>query len=78
MDVYRKRMEIMLQDMFGEDCVSSKDSSVLCIMVDRKTANFSLDTRTADGEPRSEDEESLCEVVELAAQRLYGALSPVC
>ncbi|KAF4790477.1 Cleavage and polyadenylation specificity factor subunit 3 [Turdus rufiventris] len=45
MDVYRKRMEIMLQDMFGEDCVSSKDDSVLCITVDGKTANISLDTR---------------------------------
>ncbi|RMC17284.1 hypothetical protein DUI87_05863 [Hirundo rustica rustica] len=77
MDVYRKRMEIMLQDMFGEDCVSSKDDSVLCITVDGKTANISLDTRTVDCEPGSEDDESLREMVELAAQRLYDALSPV-
>ncbi|KAJ7398800.1 Cleavage and polyadenylation specificity factor subunit 3 [Pitangus sulphuratus] len=78
MDVYRKRMEIMLQDMFGEDCVSSKDGSVLCITVDGKTANISLETRTVDCEPGSEDDESLREMVELAAQRLYDALSPVC
>ncbi|KAM9616317.1 cleavage and polyadenylation specificity factor subunit 3 isoform 4-T4 [Morphnus guianensis] len=77
MEVYRKRMEIMLQDMFGEDCVSSKDGSVLCITVDGKTANISLDTRTVDCEPGSEDDESLREMVELAAQRLYDALSPV-
>lgn len=31
--------------MFGEDCVSSKDGSVLCITVDGKTANISLDNR---------------------------------
>lgn len=31
--------------MFGEDSVSSKDGSVLCITVDGKTANISLDTR---------------------------------
>uniref|UniRef100_A0A8C3K8Z0 Cleavage and polyadenylation specificity factor subunit 3 n=1 Tax=Calidris pygmaea TaxID=425635 RepID=A0A8C3K8Z0_9CHAR len=77
MDVYKKRMEIMLQDMFGEDCVSSKEGSVLCVTVDGKTANISLDTRTVDCEAGSDDDESLREMVELAAQRLYDALSPV-
>lgn len=77
MEEYRKRMEMMLQDMFGEDCVSSKEGSILCVTVDGKTANLSLETRTADCEPGSEDDESLREMVELAAQRLYDALSPV-
>ncbi|XP_050806705.1 cleavage and polyadenylation specificity factor subunit 3 isoform X3 [Gopherus flavomarginatus] len=45
MDVFSKRMEIMLQDMFGEDCVTAKDGSVLSVTVDGKTANISLDTR---------------------------------
>lgn len=34
--------------------------------------------QTVDCEPGSEDDESLREMVELAAQRLYDALSPVC
>ncbi|NWH49395.1 CPSF3 factor, partial [Fregata magnificens] len=70
-------IDLCFRDMFGEDCVSSKDGSVLCITVDGKTANISLDTRTVDCEPGSEDDESLREMVELAAQRLYDALSPV-
>uniref|UniRef100_A0A8C4Y1H1 Cleavage and polyadenylation specificity factor subunit 3 n=1 Tax=Gopherus evgoodei TaxID=1825980 RepID=A0A8C4Y1H1_9SAUR len=77
MDVFSKRMEIMLQDMFGEDCVTAKDGPVLSVTVDGKTANISLDTRTAECEPGNEDDESLREMVELAAQRLYDALSPV-
>lgn len=36
---------LCFRDMFGEDCVSSKDGSVLCVTVDGKTANVSLDTR---------------------------------
>ncbi|EMP42013.1 Isoamyl acetate-hydrolyzing esterase 1 like protein [Chelonia mydas] len=62
--------------MFGEDCVSAKDGFVLSVTVDGKTANISLDTRTAECEPGNEDDESLREMVELAAQRLYDALSP--
>nr|XP_032633349.1 cleavage and polyadenylation specificity factor subunit 3-like [Chelonoidis abingdonii] len=77
MDVFSKRMEIMLQDMFGEDCVTAKDGSILSVTVDGKTANISLDTRIAECEPGNEDDESLREMVELAAQRLYDALSPV-
>uniref|UniRef100_A0A8C9F490 Cleavage and polyadenylation specificity factor subunit 3 n=1 Tax=Pavo cristatus TaxID=9049 RepID=A0A8C9F490_PAVCR len=68
---------LCFRDMFGEDCVSSKEGSILCVTVDGKTANLSLETRTADCEPGSEDDESLREMVELAAQRLYDALSPV-
>ncbi|XP_049760544.1 cleavage and polyadenylation specificity factor subunit 3 isoform X2 [Loxodonta africana] len=77
MHVYSKRLEIMLQDIFGEDCVSVKDGSILSVTVDGKTANINLDTRTVECEEGSEDDESLREMVELAAQRLYEALTPV-
>ncbi|KAL7988043.1 hypothetical protein Chor_006962 [Crotalus horridus] len=75
---YHKKMEIMLQDIFGEDCVSTKKDNVLSITVDGKTANLSLDTRTVDHEPGCEDDdETLREMVELAAQRLYDAITPI-
>ncbi|KAL2773554.1 cleavage and polyadenylation specificity factor subunit 3 isoform b, partial [Daubentonia madagascariensis] len=45
MHVYSKRLEIMLQDIFGEDCVSVKDDSILSVTVDGKTANLNLETR---------------------------------
>ncbi|XP_012582824.1 PREDICTED: cleavage and polyadenylation specificity factor subunit 3, partial [Condylura cristata] len=77
MHVYSKRLEIMLQDIFGEDCVSVKDGSILGVTVDGKTANINLETRTVECEEGSEDDESLREMVELAAQRLYEALTPV-
>uniref|UniRef100_A0A2K6MJV7 Cleavage and polyadenylation specific factor 3 n=1 Tax=Rhinopithecus bieti TaxID=61621 RepID=A0A2K6MJV7_RHIBE len=77
MHVYSKRLEIMLQDIFGEDCVSVKDDSILSVTVDGKTANLNLETRTVECEEGSEDDESLREMVELAAQRLYEALTPV-
>lgn len=67
----------MLQDIFGEDCVSVKDDSVLSVTVDGKTANINLETRAVECEEGSEDDESLREMVELAAQRLYEALTPV-
>lgn len=38
---------------------------------------FFFCSQTVDCEPGSEDDESLREMVELAAQRLYDALSPV-
>uniref|UniRef100_A0A8C0Q6X2 Cleavage and polyadenylation specificity factor subunit 3 n=1 Tax=Canis lupus familiaris TaxID=9615 RepID=A0A8C0Q6X2_CANLF len=47
MHVYSKRLEIMLQDIFGEDCVSVKDGSVLSVTVDGKTANINLETRVS-------------------------------
>uniref|UniRef100_A0A2K5IZK5 Cleavage and polyadenylation specificity factor subunit 3 n=1 Tax=Colobus angolensis palliatus TaxID=336983 RepID=A0A2K5IZK5_COLAP len=64
-------------DIFGEDCVSVKDDSILSVTVDGKTANLNLETRTVECEEGSEDDESLREMVELAAQRLYEALTPV-
>ncbi|KAL4694106.1 hypothetical protein H8959_013371 [Pygathrix nigripes] len=65
------------EDIFGEDCVSVKDDSILSVTVDGKTANLNLETRTVECEEGSEDDESLREMVELAAQRLYEALTPV-
>lgn len=35
----------ILRDIFGEDCVSVKDGSVLSVTVDGKTANVNLETR---------------------------------
>lgn len=39
------RVNLCFRDMFGEDCVSSKEGSILCVTVDGKTANLSLETR---------------------------------
>lgn len=36
---------LILRDIFGEDCVSVKDGSVLSVTVDGKTANINLETR---------------------------------
>lgn len=33
------------RDIFGEDCVSVKDGSVLSVTVDGRTANLNLETR---------------------------------
>uniref|UniRef100_A0A4X2LFF4 Cleavage and polyadenylation specificity factor subunit 3 n=1 Tax=Vombatus ursinus TaxID=29139 RepID=A0A4X2LFF4_VOMUR len=63
MHIYSKRLEIMLQDIFGEDCVSVKEGSVLSVTVDGKTANISLETRTVECEEGSEEDESLREMV---------------
>ena len=37
----------ILRDIFGEDCVSVKDGSVLSVTVDGKTANINLETRVS-------------------------------
>ncbi|XP_054988056.1 cleavage and polyadenylation specificity factor subunit 3-like [Sorex araneus] len=74
MHVYSKRLEIMLQDIFGEDCVSVKDGAI-GVTVDEKTATINLETRTVECEERSEDDESLREIVQLAG--LYKALTPI-
>lgn len=36
------------RDIFGEDCVSVKDDSVLSVTVDGKTANINLETRVCN------------------------------
>ncbi|KAK1170240.1 cleavage and polyadenylation specificity factor subunit 3 [Huso huso] len=76
METYQKRLEVMLQDMFGEESVHFKDGKDLSVTVDGKTAYINLETRTVDYEEGSADDESLKEMVELAVQRLYDALNP--
>lgn len=59
--------------LMHEHCwYSEKQSDVLVVLI-----HFFFCSQTADCEPGSEDDESLREMVELAAQRLYDALSPV-
>ncbi|KAK6490086.1 cleavage and polyadenylation specificity factor subunit 3-like [Huso huso] len=76
METYQKRLEVMLQDMFGEEAVNLKDGKDLLVTVDGKTAYINVETRTVDYEEGSADDESLKEMVELAVQRLYDALNP--
>uniref|UniRef100_A0A8C5B5K1 Cleavage and polyadenylation specific factor 3 n=1 Tax=Gadus morhua TaxID=8049 RepID=A0A8C5B5K1_GADMO len=72
MEVYQARLEVMLQDMFGEDCVEFRDSSSMAVTVDGKAVLICLETRA-----EAMEDESLKEMVELAVQRLYDALNPV-
>ncbi|XP_075057559.1 cleavage and polyadenylation specificity factor subunit 3 [Mixophyes fleayi] len=76
MDAYRKRLEIMLQDMFGEECVTNNNDSTITVTVDGKTAALCLETRTVECEEGIDEDETLRELVQLAAQRLYDALGP--
>ncbi|XP_006626188.1 cleavage and polyadenylation specificity factor subunit 3 [Lepisosteus oculatus] len=76
MEIYQKRLEVMLQDMFGDDCVEVKEDKNVAVTVDGKTAYISLETRTVTYEEGSAEDESLKEMVELAVQRLYDALNP--
>ncbi|XP_036437785.1 cleavage and polyadenylation specificity factor subunit 3 isoform X2 [Colossoma macropomum] len=76
-DVFQNRLQIMFQDMFGDECVDLKDKSNLSITVDGKTVYVNLETRTVEYEDSSADDESLKEMVELAVQRLYDAMNPV-
>lgn len=76
MEVFLQRLEIMLQDMFGEDCVDFKDSKNPTLTVDGNTAYINPETRTVEYEEGSADDETLREMVELSVQRLYDALNP--
>uniref|UniRef100_W5KBE1 Cleavage and polyadenylation specificity factor subunit 3 n=1 Tax=Astyanax mexicanus TaxID=7994 RepID=W5KBE1_ASTMX len=76
-DVFHNRLQIMFQDMFGEECVDFKDKNTVTVTVDGKTANINLETRTVEYEEGSADDESLKEMVELSVQRLYDAINPV-
>ncbi|XP_077147515.1 cleavage and polyadenylation specificity factor subunit 3 [Ranitomeya variabilis] len=78
MEAYKKRLEIMLQDMFGEECVSNENDTTVTVTVDGKSANLCLETRTVECEEGLDEDESLRELVQLAAQRLYDAISPAC
>uniref|UniRef100_A0A8C7NST3 Cleavage and polyadenylation specific factor 3 n=1 Tax=Oncorhynchus mykiss TaxID=8022 RepID=A0A8C7NST3_ONCMY len=76
LDVFQQRLEIMLLDMFGEDCVDFKDNKNLTVTVDGNTAFICPETRTVQYEEGSAEDETLREMVELAVQRLYDALNP--
>ncbi|KAG7224219.1 hypothetical protein INR49_019954 [Caranx melampygus] len=77
MDVFHTRLEVMLQDMFGEECVDFSDSKNISVTVDGKTVHICLETRSVCYEDESTEDDSLREMVELAVQRLYDALNPV-
>ncbi|GCC23897.1 hypothetical protein chiPu_0002295 [Chiloscyllium punctatum] len=76
-EMYAKRLEIMLEDMFGQECVTkSKTGNTLSVTVDGKAANISLDTRVVVCEEGSVEDEPLREMVEVAVQRLYETMHP--
>ncbi|NP_001088278.1 cleavage and polyadenylation specific factor 3 L homeolog [Xenopus laevis] len=75
-DAYRKRLEMMLQDIFGEDCVNCEDTANITVTVDGKSAILSMETRTVEYEEGIDEDETLREMVQQAAQRLYDALCP--
>ncbi|XP_069028674.1 cleavage and polyadenylation specificity factor subunit 3-like [Embiotoca jacksoni] len=72
MEVFIERLELMLHDMFGEDCVNFKDDKNLSVTVDGATAFVDPETRSVT----CVEDESLREMVEVAIHRLYDALSP--
>ncbi|TNM95387.1 hypothetical protein fugu_016470 [Takifugu bimaculatus] len=75
--VFQARLGVMLQEMFGEECVQLTDDKNVSVTVDGRTILISLDTRSVcyvDDEGTEDD--SLREMVDLAVQRLYDALNP--
>uniref|UniRef100_A0A7N6A6M9 Cleavage and polyadenylation specificity factor subunit 3 n=1 Tax=Anabas testudineus TaxID=64144 RepID=A0A7N6A6M9_ANATE len=77
MDVFQSRLEVMLQDMFGEECVDFSDGKNISVTVDRKTVHICCETRSVCYDDECTEDDSLREMVELAVQRLYDALNPV-
>ncbi|TNM94499.1 hypothetical protein fugu_017258 [Takifugu bimaculatus] len=68
--MFVERLELMLHDMFGEDCVNFKEGKVT-VTVDGVAVSIDTQTRAVCSE-----DESLREMVEVAVHRLYDALSP--
>ncbi|KAI9515890.1 Cleavage and polyadenylation specificity factor subunit 3 [Dissostichus eleginoides] len=77
MEVFQNRLGVMLQDMFGLDCVDFSDGKNVSLTVDGKTVHICLETRSVCYEDESTEDDSLRGMVELSVQRLYGALNPV-
>ncbi|MED6281135.1 Cleavage and polyadenylation specificity factor subunit 3, partial [Characodon lateralis] len=77
MDVFQTRLEVMLQDMFGDECVDFSDGKIISVTVDGQVIHISLETQSVYSEDDATEDESLREMVELAVQRLYDALNPV-
>ncbi|XP_037541149.1 cleavage and polyadenylation specificity factor subunit 3-like [Nematolebias whitei] len=72
MEVFLDRLELMLHDMFGDDCVHFKDSTNLCVTVGGATATVDPEKR----EVTCPEDETLREMLEVSVQRLYDALTP--
>ncbi|KAM9786390.1 cleavage and polyadenylation specificity factor subunit 3 [Syngnathus typhle] len=77
MDIFQSRLEVMLQDMFGQDCVDISDGQNISVTVDGKTVNICLETRSVSYEDEDTEDDSLRELVEQAVQRLFDALNPI-
>ncbi|XP_061651675.1 cleavage and polyadenylation specificity factor subunit 3 isoform X1 [Phyllopteryx taeniolatus] len=77
MDVFQSRLEVMLQDMFGQDYVDISDGQNISVTVDGKTVNICLETRSVSYEDESTEDDSLRELVEQAVLRLFDALNPI-
>ncbi|XP_077394653.1 cleavage and polyadenylation specificity factor subunit 3 isoform X1 [Festucalex cinctus] len=77
MDVFQSRLEVMLQDMFGQDYVDISDGQNISVTVDGKTVNICLETRSVSYEDEDTGDDSLRELVEQAVHRLFDALNPI-
>uniref|UniRef100_A0A671YR67 Cleavage and polyadenylation specificity factor subunit 3 n=1 Tax=Sparus aurata TaxID=8175 RepID=A0A671YR67_SPAAU len=77
MGVFQTRLGVMLQDMFGEECVDFSGGKNISLTVDGKAMHVCLETRSVCYEDECTEDDSLREMVELAVQRLYDALNPV-
>ncbi|XP_075873323.1 cleavage and polyadenylation specificity factor subunit 3 [Nelusetta ayraudi] len=73
-EVFAERLELMLHDMFGNECVSVGEGRSLSVTVDGVSVVVDPHTRGVT----CSDDGSLKEMVEVAVQRLYDALSPTC
>ncbi|KAK7906680.1 hypothetical protein WMY93_015292 [Mugilogobius chulae] len=71
-DVFPEKVAMMLNDMFGEGCVSFSGGK-LKVSVDQVTASVDPRTRTVI----CEEDETLRETVEVAVHRLHEALNPI-
>ncbi|KAK1874720.1 Cleavage and polyadenylation specificity factor subunit 3 [Dissostichus eleginoides] len=73
MDLFVERLELMLHDMFGDDCVNFREGKDLSVTVDGVTATIDPETRAVCSE-----DETLREMLEVSVHRLHDALSPAC
>ncbi|XP_034018669.1 cleavage and polyadenylation specificity factor subunit 3 [Thalassophryne amazonica] len=76
-DMFVERLELMLHDMFGVNCVDSKDGKCLSVTVDAVVICIDPETRTVQYAEGSAEDDSLREILEVSVHRLYEALNPV-
>uniref|UniRef100_A0A672FDA5 Cleavage and polyadenylation specificity factor subunit 3-like n=1 Tax=Salarias fasciatus TaxID=181472 RepID=A0A672FDA5_SALFA len=72
-DLFPERLELMLHDMFGDDCVHFKDGGTVSVTVDGVTVSVDPETRAVS----CSEDETLRDMVEVAVHRLHDALSPI-